>query len=65
MKRILTRSARVTRAVRLVNGASDAEPVHVHHNHNTTTLTTKSAAVSGSNSPEGFSAVTPPSSYSR
>jgi hypothetical protein len=50
-------------AVALAN-CTTPEPVHVHHYHGTT-RTVKSASVSGSNSPEGFSAVTPPASYSR
>ncbi len=63
MKRIASLVALAVSAIFLANCASD--PVHVHHYHGTAKRTTKSASVSGSNSPEGFSAVTPPASYSR
>ena len=62
MKRIASLVALAVSAIFLANCAS--EPVHVHHHH-TTTRTTKSASVHSSSSPEGFSAVTPPSSYSQ
>lgn len=62
MKRVLTCIALSISAIMLANCAS--EPVHVHHYH-TTTRTVKSASVGGSSSPEGFTAVTPPSSYSQ
>lgn len=61
MKRVLSFIALAVSAVMLANCAS--EPVHVHHYH--TTRTVKSASVSGGSSPEGFTAVTPPSSYSQ
>jgi PBP1b-binding outer membrane lipoprotein LpoB len=64
MKRILSLVALATSAMMLMNCAS--EPVHVHHYHPTTKRTTKSASVSShSNTPEGFQAVSPPSSYSQ
>jgi hypothetical protein len=63
MKRIASLIALAASAIFLANCAS--EPVHVHHYHNTSTRTTKSASVSTRNSPENFSAVTPPSSYSQ
>jgi hypothetical protein len=63
MKRIASLIALAVSAIFLVNCAS--EPVHVHHYHGTAKRTTKSASVHSSSSPEGFSAVTPPSSYSQ
>lgn len=74
MKRILTFSALALSALSLANCAS--EPPAVHHHYYRTTNTTRyvkpAASVStykpagvSTNSPEGFEAVTPPSSYSR
>jgi len=63
MKRTLSLAALATFAA-LLASCRTPEPVVIHHYHNTT-RSTKSASVSGSNSPEGFSAVTPPSSYSQ
>lgn len=63
MKRTLSLAALALSAVMLVNCAS--EPVHVHHYHTRTVKPTKSASVGGSSSPEGFQAVSPPSSYSQ
>jgi hypothetical protein len=67
MKRFLPLAALAFCAAFLVSCAKP--PVHVHHYHSTTkrtTSTSKSASVGGGgNTPEGFQAVTPPSSYSR
>jgi hypothetical protein len=63
MKRSLSLAALATFAV-LLASCTTPEPVVINHYH-TTTRTTKSASVSGSSSPEDFTAVTPPSSYSR
>jgi hypothetical protein len=64
MKRTVCLAVLSVSAVFLSN-CREPEPVVIHHYHETT-RTTKSASVSGgSNSPEGFTAVTPPSSYSR
>lgn len=63
MKRILSLGSLAMCAVMLAN-CKTPEPVVVHHYH-TPTRTTKSASVSKANTPEGFQAVTPPSSYSR
>ena len=68
MKRTLSLAALATFAA-LLASCRTPEPVVINHHHNTTTTTTrttKSASVgASSNSPEGFSAVTPPSSYSQ
>lgn len=67
MKRILSLAFLAACAATLSNCRSPQPPpppVVVHHYHETT-RTVKSGAVSGSSSPEGFQAVTPPSSYSR
>jgi hypothetical protein len=64
MKRTLSLAALATFAA-LLASCTQPEPVVIHHDHYYNTRTTKSASVSGSNSPEGFSAVTPPSSYSQ
>ena len=75
MKRILTFGALAASVLPLANCASkQPEVVHVNHYYRTTRYVDKPAAVStyypksagvGYNSPEGFEAVTPPSSYSR
>jgi hypothetical protein len=65
MKRTLSLAALATFAA-LLASCRTPEPVVINHYHNTTTTrTTKSASVDRSNTPEGFSAVTPPASYSR
>jgi hypothetical protein len=63
MKRTLSLAALATFAAILAS-CTQPEPVVIHRDHYYT-RTVKSASVSGSNSPEGFSAVTPPASYSQ
>ncbi len=64
MKRILSLATLAACAVTLAN-CRTPEPVVVHHYHNTPTRTVKPASVSKADTPEGFQAVTPPSSYSQ
>lgn len=75
MKRIVTSLSLALSALALASCASDPPPpTHVHHYHSRTRYVTpsyKPAGVSGSyntnvysNSPEGFSAVAPPHSFS-
>ena len=65
MKRIFSLTALATFAAMLASCAG-RETVVVHHYPTTTkTRTVKSASVGGGSSPEGFTAVTPPSSYSQ
>ncbi len=75
MKRKLTLAVlSVVSAGALASCSSEPPPRHVHHSHSRTYYRSsnsynKPAGVSGgtstySNSPEGFSAVTPPASYS-
>jgi hypothetical protein len=63
MKRILFLVGLATFAA-LLPSCTQPQPVVIHRDHYYT-RPAKSASVSGSNSPEGFSAVTPPSSYSQ
>jgi hypothetical protein len=75
MKRHLCFAALALCTFTLANCASEPPVIHEHHYYHTTTTryTKPSASVSGyskpagvsSSSPEGFEAVTPPSSYSR
>ncbi len=75
MKRLLTYSMLTACALSLANCASEPPVIHEHHYYHTTEYvprksssasvpTYKSAGVIN-NSPEGFQAVTPPSSYSQ
>lgn len=77
MKRILTFSAFVVSALSLASCRSPQPPppqvVEYHHYHTNTRYVNKPTSVSdypksagvSSSSPEGFQAVTPPSTYSR
>jgi hypothetical protein len=74
MKRIVASLSLALSALALASCASDPPPTQVHHYHTRTRYVEpsyKPAGVSGSyntnvysNSPEGFSAVAPPHSYS-
>ncbi len=73
MKRLLTFSALAMSALTLANCASEPPPVHHHYYRSTTyvkpykpaSVSTYKSANVGGGSPEGFEAVTPPSSYSQ
>lgn len=73
MKRIVTSLSLALSALTLASCASDPPPTHVHHYHTRTRYVEpsyKPAGVGESyntnvySSPEGFSAVTPPHSFS-
>ncbi len=66
MKRLASLAVLAGSLSALVSCGSPPPPPVVHHYHSSTRVkTTRPATVDRSNTPEGFSAVTPPASYSR